>query len=87
MATTTVKRPEEEVQQGGLFSLDEVRKMAKINIMLPLNPNETEAFEQVEHPEINGQIIQIKKGELVTVNWIVFKSLIDSGRYDTSIVR
>lgn len=86
MANTVTKKPEAEVQEGSLFSLDEVRKMAKFDIRLPVNQNAEEAFDQMEFPEINGQIIQLKRGEVVTVNWIVLKALLDSGRYDTSIL-
>ena len=85
-ATTVAKKPQEEVQEGALFSLDEVRRMAKINIRLPLNQNAEEAYDQMEYVEVNGQITQIKRGEVVPVNWVVFEALINSGRYDTSIV-
>lgn len=87
MANTATKKPEAEVQDGALFSLDEVRKMAKFDIVLPANPSAESAFDQMEFPEINGQILQLKRGEPVTVNWIVLKALLDSGRYDTSILR
>lgn len=83
----TVKRPETEVQSGNLFSLDEVRKRAKFDIMLPANPSAENAFEQMEYVEVNGQITQLKRGELITVNWFVLEALLNSKRYDTSILR
>ena len=87
MANTQEKKPQETVQEGALFSLDEVRRMAKFNIMLPLNPNAEHQFEQMEYVEVNGNITQIKRGEVVPVNYIVLEALINSGRYDTSIIR
>ena len=83
----TVKRPEAEVQEGNLFSLEEVRKRAKFNILLPADPSAETAFEQMEYVEINGNITQIKRGEVVTVSWPVLEAILNSGRYDTSIVR
>ncbi len=83
----TAKRPEAEVQEGNLFSLEEVRKRAKFNILLPANPSAETAFEQMEYVEINGNITQIKRGEVVTVSWPVLEAILNSGRYDTSIVR
>ena len=83
----TAKRPEAEVQEGNLLSLEEVRKRAKFNILLPANPSAETAFEQMEYVEINGNITQIKRGEVVTVSWPVLEAILNSGRYDTSIVR
>ena len=83
----TAKRPEAEVQEGNLFSLEEVRKRAKFNILLPANPSAETAFEQMEYVEINGNITQIKRGEVVTVSWPVLEAILNSGRYDTSIDR
>lgn len=80
-------KPEATVQDGALFSLDEVRKMAKFDIILPLNPSAETAFEQMEYVEVNGVITQIQRGEPVTVNWIVLEALLNSGRYDTTILR
>ena len=80
-------KPEATVQEGALFSLDEVRKMAKFDIILPLNPSAETAFEQMEYVEVNGVITQIQRGEPVTVNWIVLEALLNSGRYDTTILR
>lgn len=85
--TAAAEKPEATVQDGALFSLDEVRKMAKFDILLPADPSAENAFEQMEYPEINGKITQIKRGEVVTVNYIILEALLNSGRYDTSIIR
>lgn len=64
------------------YTLDEVRrKLAKIDIMLPDDRLSDDKLDQFEPVIVNGETTMIKKGELVTVNWIVFEALINSGKY------
>ena len=64
------------------YTLDEVRRhLAKIDIMLPDDMMSDDRLDKFEPVIVNGETTMIKKGELVTVNWLVFEALINSGKY------
>lgn len=63
------------------MTIDEVRRRARIDIMLPDDMMSDDRLDKFEPVIVNGETTMIKKGELVTVNWLVFEALINSGKY------
>lgn len=63
------------------MTIDEVRRRARIDIMLPDDMMSDDRLDKFEPVIVNGETTMIKKGELVSVNWLVFEALINSGKY------
>lgn len=63
------------------MTIEEVRRRARIDIMLPDDMMSDDRLDKFEPVIVNGETTMIKKGELVTVNWLVFEALINSGKY------
>lgn len=77
------KNEQATVQNGNLFSLNEVRERKTIRIQLPLSLNENgEKVVQQEIVTVNGKNTAIKRGEPVDVSWSVFEALYNSKRYE-----
>lgn len=63
-------------------TLEEVRSENCINIVLPyIGSSEDEEYEQYEFVTSNGVTTQIRKGEVVAVNWKVYQELKQSDKY------
>lgn len=68
------------------YTIDEVRKRAKIDILLPsYGAEEGDLYEFVT---VNGVTTQIKRGVVVPVNWLIFEALTNpmTGKYPRSIM-
>ncbi len=65
------------------FTLDEVRHKNNINIVLPYvgGEDDPDHFEQYEFVTVDGRTTQIRKGEVVGVNWIIYNALKQSNKY------
>lgn len=84
--TNTVETVSETiVEKKPLKTLDECRKNAKINIMLPVSHGDEDLYEFVT---VNGATTQIKRGEKVAVNWLVYEELTNpkTGKYPRNIL-
>ena len=86
MATTAKEMIEKINAETGAdikpaMTIDEVRRRARIDIMLPDDMMSDDRLDKFEPVIVNGETTMIKKGELVTVNWLVFEALINSGKY------
>ena len=89
-ATTSVKEEiatETTVNTQPKYTLDEVRKRAKIDILLPAHFGDEDG-ELYEFVTVNGSTTQIKRGVVVPVNWLVFEALTNpvTGKYPRSIM-
>ena len=78
MANKTMDNATEEK----IYDLNEIREKTKIDIMLPLPTNSDQAIDNYEFVTVNGKTTQIKCGEPVSVNWIVFEALMHTGKFD-----
>lgn len=68
-------------------TLNEYRKNAQIAIMLPVSHGAEES-DLYEFVTVNGTTTQIRRGEKVKVNWLVYEALTNpmTGKFPRSIL-
>ncbi len=68
MATQTKQEPIDRIHEP-------------IPIFIPIDESQSEKYEQVVTGGVNGELFQVKRGELVSVPFKVFEALYNSGKY------
>lgn len=88
MATMKTAADYGEAEKGYIPAptIDEIRKNSKINIILPMQDRSDDEIDDYEFVTVNGKTTQIKRGEAVAVNITVYEALINSGKFDKSIL-
>lgn len=78
---------EEKAKTKKYKTLDEYRKNAQIAIMLPVSHGDEES-DLYEFVTVNGTTTQIRRGEKVKVNWLVYEALTNpmTGRFSRNIL-
>lgn len=81
MAITAKELIGDKTPDNAIYDINAIRRAAKIDIMLPDDMMSDNKLDKFEVFDVDGKTIQIKKGEPITVNWIVFEAIVNSGRY------
>lgn len=86
-AMENVQAEEVKTEKKKYKTLDEYRKNARIAIMLPVAHGDEES-DLYEFVTVNGLTTQIRRGEKVKVNWLVYEALTNpmTGKFPRSIL-
>lgn len=86
-AMENVQAEEVKTEKKKYKTLDEYRKNARIAIMLPVAHGDEESY-LYEFVTVNGLTTQIRRGEKVKVNWLVYEELTNpmTGKFPRSIL-
>lgn len=86
-AIENVQAEEVRTEKKKYRTLDEYRKNAQIAIMLPV-AHGAEESDLYEFVTVNGTTTQIRRGEKVKVNWLVYEALTNpmTGKFPRSIL-
>lgn len=86
-AMENVQAEEVKTEKKKHKTLDEYRKNAQIAIMLPVAHGDEES-DLYEFVTVNGFTTQIRRGEKIKVNWLVYEELTNpmTGQFPRSIL-